>query len=63
MEVFIESATMEYGPQVEAARQAAFDAVHHGVSISLLVAGCVIIFSGIVAWATFSPKKMVVEED
>jgi uncharacterized membrane protein YdfJ with MMPL/SSD domain len=35
------------------ATQAAFDAVHNGVSWSLLVAGCVILASGIVAWFTF----------
>lgn len=35
------------------ATQAAFDAVHNGVSWSLLVAGCVILASGIVAFFTF----------
>lgn len=58
MESMIKMAQTLYGPQVEQATQAAFDAVHNGVSWSLLVAGCVIIFSGIVAFATFSPKKM-----
>jgi hypothetical protein len=63
MEAFIQAAQQAYGPQVEAAKQAAFDAVHHGVTISLLVAGCIILGAGIIAWATFSPKKMVVAED
>jgi EmrB/QacA subfamily drug resistance transporter len=35
------------------ATNAAFSAVHNGVSWSLLVAGCVILVSGIVAWFTF----------
>jgi EmrB/QacA subfamily drug resistance transporter len=58
MESIIAAAQAQYGPQVEAATQAAYDAVHHGVSISLLVAGCVILASGIVAWATFRPANM-----
>lgn len=62
MEAFIQAAEQAYGPQVEAAKQAAFDAVHHGVTISLLVAGCIILAAGIIAWATFSPKKMTAEE-
>jgi len=61
MEALIQAAQQTYGPQVDAAKQAAFDAVHHGVTISLLVAGCVILVSGIVAWVTFSPKKMTIE--
>jgi hypothetical protein len=61
MEGIIEAAQSQYGPQVEAARQAAFDAVHSGVSISLLVAGCVIILSAIVAWVTFSPRRMTAD--
>ena len=63
MEPFIQAAEKAYGPQVDAAKQAAFDAMHHGVTISLLVAGIVILVSGVVAWATFSPKNMVAEED
>jgi EmrB/QacA subfamily drug resistance transporter len=62
METFIQAAQQAYGPEVEAAKQAAFDAVHHGVTISLLVAGCVILVSGVVAWATFSPKHMTLDE-
>ncbi len=41
---------------------AAFDAVHSGVSISLLVAGCVILFSGLIAWLTFKPERLRLEE-
>jgi hypothetical protein len=37
---------------------AAYDAVHSGVSVSLLVAGCVILVSGLVAWFTFSPHSL-----
>ncbi len=37
---------------------AAFDAVHSGVSISLIVAGGVILASAFVAWATFSPRRL-----
>jgi uncharacterized membrane protein HdeD (DUF308 family) len=35
------------------ATSAAFDAVHNGVTWSLLVAGCVILASGVVAFFTF----------
>ena len=55
--------TFPKGPQRDAAQQiaegivqatqAAFDAVHNGVSWSLLVAGCVILASGVVAFFTF----------
>lgn len=62
METLIEMARQTYGPEVEAATQAAFDAVRHGVNISLLVAGCVILAAGIVAWLTFSPAKMTSAE-
>lgn len=61
MQSMVDMAMNLYSPQVEAARSAAFDAVHHGVSVSLVVAGCVILFSGIVAWATFRPKQMAAE--
>lgn len=62
MEAVIEAAREAFGPEVEAATQAAFDAVRHGVTISLLVAGCVILAAGIVAWLTFSPARMVAAE-
>ncbi len=48
----------QYGPIVGKVVAAAFDAVHSGVSYSLLVAGCVILVSGIVAWVTFAPARM-----
>ncbi len=38
------------------ATDAAFDAVHTGVSSSLVVAGGVILFAGIIAWITFAPR-------
>jgi len=55
-----EDAEKTYGPIVAKVIGAAFDAVHSGVSLSLLVAGCVILVSGIVAWLTFSPKSLQV---
>jgi len=50
-----------YGPIVGKAVAAAFDAVHSGVSTSLLVAGCVIFFSGIIAWVSFASKRVATE--
>jgi len=47
-----------YGPIVAKVIGAAYDAVHSGVSISLIVAGGVILVSAVVAWATFSPRRM-----
>jgi hypothetical protein len=47
-----------YGPIVAKVVGAAYDAVHSGVSFSLLVAGCVILVSGLVAWFTFSPHSL-----
>ncbi len=47
-----------YGPIVGKAVAAAFDAVHTGVSNSLLVAGLVILVSGVIAWATFSRERL-----
>ena len=51
-------AEKQYGPIVGKVVSAAFDAVHSGVTISLLVAGCVILVSGVVAYLTFAPAKM-----
>ena len=50
-----------YGPIVGRVVAAAFDAVHSGVSTSLLVAGVVIFISGIIAWVSFSPKRLAAE--
>ncbi len=50
-----------YGPIVAKVMGAAYDAVHNGVSISLLVAGGVILASAIVAWVTFSPKYVAAD--
>jgi hypothetical protein len=52
------AAEKQYGPIVGKVVSAAFDAVHSGVTISLLVAGCVILVSGLIAWVTFAPAKM-----
>jgi EmrB/QacA subfamily drug resistance transporter len=54
-------AQAQYGEIVTKVVGAAYDAVHSGVSISLLVAGCVILFSGIVAWLTFTPQHLSVD--
>ena len=55
------SAQQQYGPVVAKVINAAYDAVHSGVSISLIVAGCVILAAGLVAWFTFSPERLLVE--
>jgi polyphosphate kinase len=54
-------AEQQYGPIVAKVITAAYDAVHSGVSISLIVAGCVILASGLVAWFTFSPERLSVD--
>ncbi|MCL5735515.1 MAG: MFS transporter [Actinobacteria bacterium] len=55
------AAQAQYGDVVTKVISAAYDAVHSGVSFSLLVAGCVIIASGIVAFATFTLERLSVE--
>ncbi|MFH0916863.1 MAG: MFS transporter [bacterium] len=55
------AAEAQYGPIVAKVISAAYDAVHSGVTISLLVAGCVILVSGLVAWFTFSPERLPVD--
>ncbi len=57
-----EEAEKLYGEIVAKVVQAAYDAVHSGVSLSLLVAGCVILASGFVAYATFSAKRLLFPE-
>jgi EmrB/QacA subfamily drug resistance transporter len=56
-----DAAKDQYGPIVAKVIGAAYDAVHSGVSFSLLVAGCVIVASGIVAWFTFSPERLATD--
>ncbi len=51
-----------YGPIVGRVVAAAFDAVHSGVSRSLLVAGCVILVSGIIAWVSFAPRRLTTDD-
>jgi EmrB/QacA subfamily drug resistance transporter len=46
-----------YGPIVARVIGAALDAFHTGLTISLLVAGGVILASGVVAWSTLGPKR------
>ena len=46
-----------YGPIVAKVVGAAYDAVHSGVSISLMVAGGVILISAVAAWLTFTPRR------
>lgn len=57
----VEAAESQFGPIVAKVISAAYDAVHSGVSVSLVVAGGVILAAGAVAWHTFSPKKLVVD--
>jgi uncharacterized membrane protein YqjE len=52
-----QQATNQFGGIVAKVIQAAYDAVHSGVTISLMVAGGVILVSGVVAWATFSKQS------
>jgi EmrB/QacA subfamily drug resistance transporter len=54
----VAQAEEQYGPIVGKVVAAAFDAVHSGVIISLLVAGCVILVSGVIAWVTFAPARV-----
>jgi EmrB/QacA subfamily drug resistance transporter len=54
-------AQAQYGDVVTKVISAAYDAVHSGVSISLLVAGCVILLSGVVAWLTFSLDRLTLD--
>jgi len=56
-----EEAEKIYGPIVAKVVDAAYDAVRSGVSFALLVAGCVILLSGLVAWLTFSPRRLELE--
>lgn len=56
-----EAAEQQYGPIVAKVITAAYDAVHSGVSFSLLVAALVILFSGLVAYTTFSTKRLQME--
>lgn len=52
-----QQATQQFGGIVAKVIQAAYDAVHSGVTISLAVAGGVILLSGLVAWLTFSRQS------
>jgi len=58
----VKEAESTYGPIVGQVVGAAFDAVHNGVTFSLLVAGCVILLSGVIAWVTFSPERLKVTD-
>lgn len=58
-----QQAQAQFGGIVAKVIQAAYDAVHSGVSISLLVAGCVILVSGLIAGLTFSAKGMHLEQE
>jgi len=51
-----------YAETIEKVVTAAYDAVHVGVTISLVVAGCVILGGGIVAWLTMRDKMQQAEE-
>ncbi len=51
----------QYGDVVTKVVGAAYAAVHSGVSFSLIVAGGVILASGIVAYFTFTPARLEIE--
>jgi hypothetical protein len=50
----VAGAQAAYGPIVAKVINAAYGAFHTGLSISLIVAGGVILASGLVAWFTFA---------
>ncbi len=56
-----EEAEKLYGDVVAKVVGAAYAAVHSGVSLALIVAGCVILASGVVAYFTFAPKRLEAE--
>jgi hypothetical protein len=56
-------AEKQYGPIVAKVVNAAYDAVHSGVSFSLIVAGGVILASGVIAYFTFVPRRPRLEPD
>jgi hypothetical protein len=58
-----EQARLLYGDVVLRVVDAAYAAVKSGVSISLIVAGCVILASGIVAYLTFTPARVELEQE
>jgi predicted MFS family arabinose efflux permease len=60
-ESLLQTAQSQYPDEIQQATQAAYDAVHSGVSFSLVVAGCVILVSGLVAYFTFSPRRLEIE--
>jgi EmrB/QacA subfamily drug resistance transporter len=55
-----EDAEALYGEIAVRVVGAAYEAVHSGVNLSLLVAGCVILASGVVAYVAFSPRWLAV---
>lgn len=55
------AAQAQYGSIVNRVVSAAYGAFHTGVSVSLTVAGLVILASGIVAWVSFGPRRYTVD--
>jgi EmrB/QacA subfamily drug resistance transporter len=55
------SAQQAYGPIVAKVIDAAYGAFHTGLNLALIVAGCVILVSGLLAWLTFSPTHLAAE--
>ena len=55
------AAQQAYGPIVAKVIDAAYAAFHSGLSLALIVAGCVILGSGLLAWLTFSPTHLAAE--
>jgi hypothetical protein len=58
-----EQAKALYGDVVTKVVDAAYAAVKSGVSLALIVAGCVILASGIVAYFTFTPAQVELEPE
>jgi len=57
-----QQAQAQYGDVVTKVVGAAYAAVHSGVSLALIVAGGVILASGIVAYFTFTPERLDVDQ-
>ncbi len=60
-EAIVASAQSQHPAEIQQATQAAYDAVHSGVNLSLVVAGLVILAAAGVAYFTFSPKRLELE--
>jgi hypothetical protein len=55
------AAQQAYGPIVAKVIDAAYSAFHSGLSLALIVAGCVILASGLLAWLTFASASLAAD--